>query len=262
MHSVERSPAPDFLSDLGSTYTQWNQLCAEDRRRIRDALIPDFGTICAYCERPCHTPIGSNAADAGDEQGCKIDLRRVAEESVDHFRPRKHFPQKWLDWPNLLYACYRCNQSKCASWPGFDDTMINEVLAGGYPRYLQPREYVDPNRIAGKRAAQDFFVFDPITGEIEANEVLSDMEWSTALRTVRDIDLNDHYSGLEENDERHLVKQRKAQRDLLIRRLNGLSDFDMQLNIMFEFMQPDKPFSSFIAAYVLDRFPILKDFLR
>lgn len=262
MHAVERSSEPEFFNELRGVYIHWDELDGSHRQRIRDALVGDFGTICAYCERPCRGPIGRNATDARNEQDCEIDLRRVAEESVEHFRPRKHFPQKWLEWPNLLYACYRCNQSKCASWPGFEDVVINEFLTGGYPRYVQPPGYVDPNRIDGQRAAQDFFVFDPVTGEIDANETLGDMEWSTALRTIRDIDLNDHYSGLEENDERHLVKQRKDQRDLLIRRLNELPDFDLQLTIMFEFMQADKPFSSFIAAYVLNRFPILKDFLQ
>jgi hypothetical protein len=31
---------------------------------------------------------------------------------------------------------------------------------------------------------------------------------------------------------------------------------------MFEFMLPDKPFSSFITAYVKDRFPLMLQFFR
>ena len=48
------------------------------------------------------------------------------------------------------------------------------------------------------------------------------------------------------------------QQALLIERTNGLDDFDAKVNIMLEFMLPDKPFASFIAAYVKGRFPIFE----
>ena len=80
-----------------------------------------------------------------------------------------------------------------------------------------------------------------------------------ARRTIRDVDLND--SGLGPNDESHLWNLRRLQRTLLIERINGLDDFDAKLNIMLEFMLPDKPFSSFIRAYVMGRFPLLGQLL-
>ena len=55
MHSVERSAEPDILSQLRATHTQWDDLQGDDRRCIRNALVRDFGTICAYCERPCQS---------------------------------------------------------------------------------------------------------------------------------------------------------------------------------------------------------------
>ena len=176
------------------------------------------------------------------------------EESVDHFRPRNRFPDQWLDWLNMMYACRRCNQAKGGNWPGFDDGSINQLLVAGDSRYTSVSEYVNPNAVGGQKPARDFFEYDAKTGEIAPSEKLDEMEWSIARRTIRDVDLND--SGLGENDPNHLWNLRVRQRRLLARRLIELDDFDAKVNIMLEFMLPDKPFSSFIAAYVRNRFPL------
>lgn len=81
-----------------------------------------------------------------------------------------------------------------------------------------------------------------------------------ARRTIADLDLND--SNLASNDDRHLWNRRLEHQYLLIDRLNSLDDFDIKVTIMLEFMLPDKPFSSFITAYVLERFPIFREFFR
>ena len=241
MHSVERSPEPDFFEELRAAYTQWEDLDGGDRRRIRGALVGDFGVICAYCERPC-------SATATDQD--------PGEESVDHFRPRNRFADLWLDWSNLVYSCRRCNQAKGNSWPGFDDALVNQMLAGEDSRYVSVSEYVNPNAVGGQRRAEDFFAFDAGTGEMLPSPQLDSLEWSMGRRTIRDVDLND--SGRGENDEAHLWNRRLEQRALLIDRINGLDDFDAKVNIMLEFMLPDKPFSSFIAAYVKGRFPMFE----
>ena len=241
MHSVERSPEPDFFEELRIAYNRWDELDGGDRNRIRDALMQDFGTICAYCEQPCQSPTLHEESH---------------EESIDHFRPRNRFPNLWLDWPNLVYACRRCNQAKGGSWPGFDDDLVNRTLAGEDARYVAVSEYVNPNAVDGQRPAEDFFAFDAETGEILPSSQLSRTEWSMARRTIRDVDLND--SGLGANDEAHLWNLRLRQRALLIERINGLDDFDAKVNIMLEFMLPDKPFASLITAYVRGRFPMFE----
>ena len=38
-------------------------------------------------------------------------------------------------------------------------------------------------------------------------------------------------------------------------------DFDTKVNLMMEFMQPDKPFANPIGAYIRNRFPIFREFL-
>lgn len=243
MHSVERSPEPDFFNDLRASYTLWDDLSGGVRQRIREELVRDFGTICAYCERPCQSVTATH--------------EEPSEETIDHFRPRHLFINLWLDWLNLVYACRRCNQAKCGSWPGFDDAFINQMLAVENPRYVAVSEYVDPSAADGQRSAGDFFTFNAETGEMKPNEYLDDdLEWSMARRTIRDVDLND--SELGENDESHLWNRRLEQQALLIERINGLDDFDAKVNIMLEFMLPDKPFSSFISAYVRERFPLFE----
>lgn len=241
MHSVERSPEPDFFEELRIAYNQWDELDGSGRNRIRDALVRDFGTICAYCEQPCQSPTR---------------YEEPHEESIDHFRPRNRFPNLWLDWPNLVYACRRCNQAKGGSWPGFDDDLVNRTLAGEDARYVAVSEYVNPSAMDGQRPAEDFFAYDAGTGEILPSSQLNRTEWSMARRTIRDVDLND--SGLGANDAAHLWNLRLRQRALLIERINRLDDFDAKVNIMLEFMLPDKPFASFITAYVRGRFPMFE----
>lgn len=245
MRSVPRSPEPDFFAELRAAHSQWDDLDGSDRARIRDALVQDFGTVCAYCEQPCQSP---------------TQYEEPNEESIDHFRPRKRFPKRWLDWLNLVYACRRCNQAKGGNWPGFDDDFINRILAAEDTRYLPVSEYVNPNAVDGQRPAGEFFAFDVETGEVLPSAQLCREEWSMARRTIRDIDLND--SSLGENNEFHLWNWRLEQRALLIERINLLDDFDAKVNIMLEFMLPDKPFSSFITAYVMGRFPLLGQILR
>ena len=43
MHSVERSPEPDFLAELRATHFQWDDLHGDERRRIRNARLTGSG---------------------------------------------------------------------------------------------------------------------------------------------------------------------------------------------------------------------------
>ena len=238
MHSVERSPEPEFLSQMGTDHVTWDKLDGGDRRRIRDALVQDFGPICAYCETQCEWPNRYRQSPL--------------QETIDHFRPRQHFPGLWLDWLNLVYACHRCNQAKGNSWPGFDDQSIDMWLVAESPRFTPISEYVTPNAEAGRRTAQEHFEFSVETGEIRVAEQLGDEEWSMARRTIRDVDLNDSRRG--ENDPGHLLNRRRRQRRLLEQRLSSLSNPIQMVEVAIEFTQPGTPFSSYVAAFFADRF--------
>ena len=231
MHSVERSAEPSFFAQLRAAYTEWRQLGGGDRRRIRGALAQDFGLVCAYCEEDCREPF---------------------EGTIDHFHPRSWFPAQWLDWLNLVLACERCNRAKGGSWPGFDDAQTNQSL-GQDSRYVPVAEYVSPNADVGRKPAQEYFEFDVETGEIRPTEQLDRPAWSMARRTIWDIDLNDRELGV--NHPAHLWNQRLRQRSLLMRELNAVQDPFQKVRLAREFTLPDKPFSSFISAYLKQSFP-------
>ena len=239
MHSVKRSPEPGFFAELRAACTDWDDLDGGARRRIRDALFEDFGSVCAYCERSCEWP---NSYSNSPNQ-----------ETIDHFRPRSRFPGLWLDWLNLVYSCHRCNQAKSGSWPGHDDEVVNQRLAAVYPKYTPVSEYVNPNEEPGQRPVREFFDFNVETGEVTPADRLDNTEWSTARRTISDIDLND--SELGENEQGHLWNRRRRQRDLLMQALSAIEDFDEQVGLMRDFALPGKPFSGFISAYLKQRFP-------
>ena len=239
MHSVERSPEPNFIAELRTTHSRWSKLDGPERQRIRNELSQDFGNVCAYCEQLCMGP-------TRDHFG--------TEESIDHYRPREQFPNLWLDWLNLTYACRRCNQAKDNKWPTPSDN-TNQCLSGLYTQYIPVSEYVNPNAVAGQRPARDFFDFDITTGEITPSAQIEQIERSMAWRTIVDVDLND--SKLGENEPGHLWNRRRRQLIRLTKRLSQLDDFDEKVNIMREFMLPDKPFSSFINTYIMDRFPLM-----
>lgn len=241
MHSVQRSPDPNFLDAFRKVYGRWDDLTRIDRPRIRRALSNDFGGICAYCERLCEPP---------DSTGTLSDA-----ETIDHFRPRNHFPGLWLDWLNLVYSCQRCNKIKGSKWPGIEDEATEQELSDEDTRYTAIMEYVNPNALEGQRPADEYFSFNLLTGEIVPEEELSATEWSMARRTIWDIDLNDGELG--GNVPNHLINLRMLQRDWLFQKLNELGDFESQAHIMLEFTQADKPFSSFISAWVTSSFPQL-----
>ena len=237
MHSVPRSPEPDYWEQLKDEHQRWGDLGGQERVQIRDSLVEDFGPICVYCERPCSSPTaGGNAPD---------------EETIDHFKPRNHFPQLSFDWLNLVHSCYRCNQRKGNQWPGYQDELTNELLAAYYQdQYVPPSEYVSPNLIEGVMPARDYFEFDVTTGEILPGEELEATQWSMAVRTIRDIDLNDNGPDSPgENNLGHLWNRRKTQLNLLLGQISRISDHRARVSLFQQFSMPDKPFSGFIAAY-------------
>ena len=245
MHSVGRSPEPALLSQLRSSLSQWTELQGTDRQHIRGALAQDFGAVCGYCEQPCRRP--TPAHDGRNE------------ETIDHFRPRCKFPDLWLDWLNLIYACHRCNQAKNSNWPTPDD-VASQLLAQMETRYTGVSEYVNPNAGSHSISADGYFEFQIPSGAIKPQEGLDDVEWSKARRTIADIDLNDSELGL--YDERHLCNRRRSQVKRLNEALRQLNTFEEQFHLMREFTLPEKPFSSFVAAYIIDRFPSMERIFR
>ena len=244
MHTVERSPEPAFFAQFRSSFTRWDDLDGPSRHRIRAELANDFKNVCGYCEQPCRST--TSAHEGRDE------------ETIDHFRPRQKFSGLWLDWMNLVYACRRCNKAKNNKWPKAGDA-ANLLLNRLEARYTDVSEFVNPNATGLEKLAEGLFIFHVASGEIQPEATVDDSEWSKARRTIADIDLNDSELGL--YDEHHLCNRRHRQVERLNERLKSLNAFEERFSMMQEFMMPDKPFSSFVRAYILERYPMMAGYV-
>lgn len=80
----------------------------EDYRQYRPFLRRDFHCACAYCERTEFV--------LGGEEFFEI----------DHFRPAGKFRELRAHYPNLYYACGKCNRHKGSTWPS------EELMAKGF----------------------------------------------------------------------------------------------------------------------------------
>ena len=240
MHSVQRSSEPNILSRIRRDYAEYDELSAYDRVQIRDALRQDFSGICGYCERECGMPTGTGSFHS--------------EETIDHFRPRRTFPDMDLDWLNLIYACNRCNQAKGGRWPEPND-LTSKVLPVRYGQLVDVSEYVSPNSMEGRRSAQDYFDFDRDTGEIVPHRQSKPVGYSMAARTIWDFDLNEERSVVGGYDPRHLCNLRRNYLNLLTKRLSAVNEIDVKLHVISVFSSPGKPFSSFVNSYFRRAFP-------
>ncbi len=242
MRGVKRSPEPDYLAELRASRSQWNDLDAAERRLVRGELLSDFGGCCAYCQVSC-------AEDVCLETEGSLG-------TVDHFRPRARFPDEWLAWLNLVYACRRCNDTKGNLWPEASDA--TNLRLSALSRYSSAASYVNPSLVSDQRSAGEFFEYHLDSGQMTAADGLSDGEWSTAVRTIADLDLNSDYEAVGNR----LPYLRRERLDFLITRLgNPTDDIGRTVAMLQELTRPGQPFSGFILAYANERFPLLKELL-
>ena len=71
----------------------------KDYTGYRAGVREDFECCCAYCLR--HEEWGGGAEHY----------------ELDHFKPKKLFPELVNDFNNIYYCCHRCNKRKHCSWP-------------------------------------------------------------------------------------------------------------------------------------------------
>ena len=97
MIAVKRPPAPAALTAeivlaLTTEFHSDPTLSVWDKEFIRSALLAMTFSKCAYCE-------------------CKL-LEQSNYMEVEHFRAKKIWPDKVVEWENLLPSCKHCNVSK------------------------------------------------------------------------------------------------------------------------------------------------------
>ena len=166
MHWVDRGPEPAGLEKLRHRYTSgWVKYAAGPRgtkppndsawTQFHPELRNAFCGLCGYCEE-------------------------ITKGEVDHFRPKKQFPELTYVWSNWVFACHWCNLRKLDKWP-----------VGGY---------VDPcDEPLGVRP-ESLFEFDTSTGEMYPKASLGPAYTRIAEDTINDLGLNDVH---------HLAKRRR-----------------------------------------------------
>ena len=72
---------------------------SSDYRTYRPYVRHDFQKSCAYC-------LLSELFAAGEENF-----------ELDHYKPKKTFPEDKLNYYNIYYSCHPCNHIKHIKWP-------------------------------------------------------------------------------------------------------------------------------------------------
>ena len=156
MHWVDRGPEPDRLEAIRNSNTpRWidywkNGIGDEPKddrwREFREALAQRFLRNCGYCER--------------NTRG-----------EVDHFRPKRRFPELVYDWENWIFSCHECNQAKGDKW--------------------SEEGYVDPCAVSESDRPENYFTFNTGNGAITPWRGLDTDQFDKAQKMIDDLKLND-----------------------------------------------------------------------
>ena len=90
---------------------------------------------------------------------------------MDHFRPKRRFPELVYDWDNWIFSCHECNQAKGNKWPA--------------------RGYVDPCAVSESHRPESYFMFNTRNGAITPFRDLDTDRFDKAQRMIDDLKLND-----------------------------------------------------------------------
>lgn len=88
-------------------------------------------------------------------------MRELTNESVEHFRPKRKFPEEAFSWTNLYYCCDGCQKAKGDDW---DDLLLRP----------DGEEYT-----FGR-----YFIFDFTTGGIRPNPRATESDQLKAAKTI------------------------------------------------------------------------------
>lgn len=165
----------------------------------RDDLRRDFNGSCGYC-------------DDSDLRADRISFH------IDHFAPKKQFPDLENSYDNLVYACRFCNMRKSDHWVGDDPDVPNNGEEGFIdpcrPEYDEHLERNSEGQIIGKSSLGWYIIkrlslnlmrhellwkarrmhalrdeIDPIIDRLEANELPLEQKerYTELLKRFRDL---------------------------------------------------------------------------
>ncbi len=119
MIKIKRLPKPTQLTDsvkksLTEEFKKDTKKVVWNKKYIKKQLLKMSHNKCSYCE-------------------CSIG-KSGREVHVDHFKPKKQYPDLVMEWENLLPACAHCNKKKSDH-----DTGKNPIIN---PAEDNPKEYL------------------------------------------------------------------------------------------------------------------------
>ncbi|KTC91292.1 HNH endonuclease [Fluoribacter dumoffii] len=93
-------------------------------RTYKPRLRIDFNYSCGYCK--------ANEPEIG---GAKNSFQ------IDHYQPKKEFPELINNYENLIYACRACNQYKGDYWPTPFESLLQKIILN--PRVDNLEKHID-----------------------------------------------------------------------------------------------------------------------
>lgn len=172
MIKVNRTAKPQSLLNHASSWTQdyldaldaelANPTTENKKRRktaegkyaqvdVKNALKSMFHRKCAFCERKRDYP------------------------HIEHFYPKTTYPEKCIEWENLLYACETCNG------PAYKGTKF-PLTAAGDPLFVNPCDDDPDEHIE--------FIFEPDDAHPDGFITLVREKTEKGKTTIKELGLN------------------------------------------------------------------------
>ena len=161
---------------------------------------------------------------------CESHMAHVAPAQIEHYRPKKHFPEDMFNWENWLLSCGQCNTKKG-----------------------QRRDFLEPN-CDGRRCLLNPAEDDPLDDLHFKNQMIfGDSRRGT--ETIRITKLS-----------RDALNKKREEWLVIIRLVLQLTAFEETLqqarNFLIWAMQDDAPYAAMTRCYLAERTPILASSLH
>lgn len=107
----------------GKSKIKRRELCITDWKKHKQELEEDFFGLCGYCGKHFKATL--------------------CDSQIEHFIPKKKYPDYENEYSNLILACKVCNNKKRSDWPSGDPT--KNITDDGKRGYIDPAsdEYDD-----------------------------------------------------------------------------------------------------------------------
>jgi uncharacterized protein (TIGR02646 family) len=199
MKYIRKGQEPAKFSDWKAQANEnwqptWDTLRGSEKSDVHQALLQEQGYICCYC-------------------GMRINLNTS---HIEHFKPRKHFPELALDYGNFLSSCPGEGQDKAEDAPQPTPNQPEKPILGEHCGH-QKSSWYDPDLTVSPQdpnCANYFRYTGP--GEIlpAANLALN----AAAQKTIEQLKL----------DHPKLEASRRSALQGIVAVLNDLSDVELQ----------------------------------